>query len=261
MARDDASWIQIILWPLIILGFYLRNLQLRNYQKAIDRGDGLPDIATAVDGEVARDPSFDAPFVRFTVDGVRCYLHRRMLNRTTRSSITTLEVRAGFRGFLQATSEGSIRYPASSSRFHPLPALEGFRIVTTDLEWSGEVLRAGLRKILEALHRVSGGAGRLQISGDHVTVETESRLSHEGILGLSALARRLITLAKASASSPGIDFQGDVAVSLAGRCPVCCQTLAPSPLRCANCAAPHHADCWEYWGRCAIFGCSGRRAA
>lgn len=30
---------------------------------------------------------------------------------------------------------------------------------------------------------------------------------------------------------------------------------------CELCATPHHQDCWEYWGRCAIYACTGLRRA
>jgi hypothetical protein len=30
-------------------------------------------------------------------------------------------------------------------------------------------------------------------------------------------------------------------------------------VRCELCATPHHQDCWEYWGRCSIYACTGMR--
>jgi hypothetical protein len=39
------------------------------------------------------------------------------------------------------------------------------------------------------------------------------------------------------------------------RCPVCGVDLPASPWRCQRCDTPHHADCAEYFGGCAIFGC------
>jgi hypothetical protein len=42
----------------------------------------------------------------------------------------------------------------------------------------------------------------------------------------------------------------------ASRCPVCNGEVAASDARpCPRCDTPHHAECWDYVGDCAIFGC------
>ncbi|HYF00343.1 MAG TPA: RING finger protein, partial [Planctomycetota bacterium] len=39
-------------------------------------------------------------------------------------------------------------------------------------------------------------------------------------------------------------------------CRICGTALAQGKVvRCAKCATPHHADCWAFNGRCAIFAC------
>lgn len=43
------------------------------------------------------------------------------------------------------------------------------------------------------------------------------------------------------------------------QCPICGETIHARPLRCAKCGVPHHRECWEYVGSCAIFGCGGTR--
>jgi hypothetical protein len=45
--------------------------------------------------------------------------------------------------------------------------------------------------------------------------------------------------------------QGDSA------CPVCACSIAhdEAQVACEHCSTPHHDDCWEYAGGCAIFGC------
>lgn len=42
-------------------------------------------------------------------------------------------------------------------------------------------------------------------------------------------------------------------------CPVCGDALGPGPgaVLCARCGAPHHGACFEYTGRCSIYGCGG----
>lgn len=39
-------------------------------------------------------------------------------------------------------------------------------------------------------------------------------------------------------------------------CRVCGTELAGELVSCERCDTPHHRDCWEYWGRCATYGCS-----
>lgn len=38
-------------------------------------------------------------------------------------------------------------------------------------------------------------------------------------------------------------------------CPVCRCALGDDARLCVSCGAPHHHDCWEYIGHCAIYGC------
>ena len=41
------------------------------------------------------------------------------------------------------------------------------------------------------------------------------------------------------------------------RCPVCASPFRPDEAirRCERCDTPHHVDCWDYVGHCAVFGC------
>ena len=41
-----------------------------------------------------------------------------------------------------------------------------------------------------------------------------------------------------------------------GHCLVCLGAFTGRAVYCADCATPHHADCWRYNGKCAVFGCA-----
>lgn len=41
-------------------------------------------------------------------------------------------------------------------------------------------------------------------------------------------------------------------------CRVCGEGLVGARIDCARCGTPHHADCWNYAGGCAIYACQGR---
>jgi hypothetical protein len=44
------------------------------------------------------------------------------------------------------------------------------------------------------------------------------------------------------------------------RCPVCGTALSASaPVVCELCETGHHRDCWEFLGRCSVYGCPGLR--
>lgn len=46
-----------------------------------------------------------------------------------------------------------------------------------------------------------------------------------------------------------------------GHCPVCCGDLETELVYCARCHTPHHAECWDFTGRCAIYACSSEQFA
>jgi len=45
-------------------------------------------------------------------------------------------------------------------------------------------------------------------------------------------------------------------------CPFCKESLSNSVQvkQCEACLAPHHVECWKEYGRCTVFGCTGRRS-
>ncbi|MBI3892185.1 MAG: hypothetical protein HY303_11725 [Candidatus Wallbacteria bacterium] len=38
-------------------------------------------------------------------------------------------------------------------------------------------------------------------------------------------------------------------------CPVCGEPAEGEVRTCENCGTPHHADCWDYAGKCALYAC------
>ena len=56
-------------------------------------------------------------------------------------------------------------------------------------------------------------------------------------------------------SDAGLYVTGVAVSSNEAICPVCGQAVDNNPRLCQRCETPHHQDCWEYTGGCAIFGC------
>jgi hypothetical protein len=44
-------------------------------------------------------------------------------------------------------------------------------------------------------------------------------------------------------------------------CPVCRTNLGENVAVCSRCETPHHPDCWEFGGACAVFACGGAESA
>lgn len=220
----------------------------------VSRGEGLVRIAEVVGGSVYFTAHYPRPFVVFEANGVLSFFHQWMLSPL--QAVTTIESRVGFPGFLEATTHDSLRPPSLSPRFRALAEADGFAIITTDAGWAGDILGAGLREILGIL-RQENRRTRLTLAADRFAIEVEDRLIPLEVRTLVACMKRLAALSRVPALTAGVTILGEVVVADHGRCPVCRQAIAPPGIPCPVCRAPHHADCWQYWGRCAIFGCRG----
>lgn len=232
----------------------------RRARAAVARGDGLVRIAPALGGEIARDPSFDGPFIRFKTHGSATYCYQWLLFGGKTDIVTTFECRVGFRAFLEATSERALRYPTRFPRFREIQPTASFRIVTTDELWASETLNSGLRQILAEIGRRWPRA-RVQLAVDRFLLEVESSVTPEEAALLAGVVARVAALGRATDLAVGVTFLDGVGVGLNGRCPVCGQSFQIAGVSCALCKVPHHSDCWAYWGRCGIFGCRGQRIA
>jgi hypothetical protein len=83
------------------------------------------------------------------------------------------------------------------------------------------------------------------------------------VLRAKRSAEDLVALVFGPPPATGIEW-GESVERAAGLCPICTTPLAEPLIRCPRCRAPHHRECWEYLGRCAVYGCEpnrGQRAA
>jgi hypothetical protein len=96
-----------------------------------------------------------------------------------------------------------------------------------------------------------GNAGGFELSSEL------AQASPTLVIHWSEIVIRLYELLLAE-SEPGVQFEGISTGEIGAD--VCCQVCGTSPtpqetVLCDRCGAPHHAECWEYNGGCAIFGC------
>jgi len=120
------------------------------------------------------------------------------------------------------------------------------------------------RDVIAAVRRLFARVG-LRIKAEPGRLEIEVRESVDDEAGLRGMLHSASDLVAALLAP---DSQGVVLDEFfeesGGVCPVCCTRLTEPLVRCGRCRAPHHRECWEYLGRCAVYGCEpkpGRRAA
>lgn len=101
----------------------------------------------------------------------------------------------------------------------------------------------------------------LIISGGSLRITKHQRLATEADLSNFASACRDLVRAIRAAAQAGIEFvaapkQRPVEET---ECSVCGDPLREKVVYCAKCKTPHHLDCWQYFGSCAVYGCGQKR--
>jgi hypothetical protein len=128
--------------------------------------------------------------------------------------------------------------------------------------WVLEVLTPETRAGLDALWELGGsfwrGRGiRLDAGPAGVTLSCYRNLVYSRD-ELDAFIDRAHGILR-GLQSRGRSGDGVLSAELAaatGRCPVCGHVLEEDLLRCRACTTLHHAECWTYFGGCAIYACS-----
>ncbi len=98
---------------------------------------------------------------------------------------------------------------------------------------------------------------RLTVHAGTMTVQKPVGLRHTNDLDeLTRLALELYDQAMLTRAE-GIDFlnDGQAQVLEDPECQVCGEVIVGTMVVCRRCQTPHHRDCWEYNGKCAIYGC------
>lgn len=262
MKQDDFPTLAGLL-GYALMGGLLLILLLRPWwrKRRLLRAEDLDRTAAELGGEVAKDPSSEYPFVRFTIAGARAYFVRWAIGAEA-LAVSAVEVCLPGGTFFEATGRRSRRFPSRSPRFLELVDSDGrFRLVASDPSWARDFIERGGGDLLDRLGRDLPGPVRVQVTAVRFVVEVEASVDPATAARLAAFAEELAGLLADPATSAGIEI---VAVSVdvaAARCPVCALPAEAPLLSCGVCRVPHHRDCWAYLARCAIFGCGGKTAA
>ena len=117
------------------------------------------------------------------------------------------------------------------------------------------LLAPEVRAALTGLARL--GPISLEAGPSAVVLRTTERFDGE-LERLTTFAREAVEVARSLLRilDPAV-LSAEVVTSV-GACPVCSTPVEDDRGICARCRTPHHKDCWNYLGGCAIFGCAGR---
>jgi len=119
----------------------------------------------------------------------------------------------------------------------------------------------------EQRHRVIASAQRLRnlrnptidLDTNTLIVQVREYVGNErDLMELVKTAEEFLTYVLVASPPTGIEF-GEVQAAGGGLCLVCGTALREALVRCENCKTPHHAECWNYMGRCSTYACKGRR--
>ena len=140
-------------------------------------------------------------------------------------------------------------------------------LVQGDPTYAKEALTPAARRKLMLLYRlgktegVFGGnrAGiTLDVTPAGVILKCPRNLTRERVQLLSFLEHALAVISELRAAASGAPPISVAEVVKAGKCPVCSDGGGSLDRRCRGCNAAYHAECWDYLGGCAIFGCEDR---
>ncbi|HTF56724.1 MAG TPA: RING finger protein [Planctomycetota bacterium] len=141
-----------------------------------------------------------------------------------------------------------------------------FWIEAPDAAWAREILDGDVRRRMGRLasYRTWMGLNRITIDvgPEGITVRIARMIAgdSERLDELIQLAVEIMKKARAAERVQGMVLAA-VETPAGSSCPVCGHRVEGDGRNCPKCGTPHHEDCWKYFGGCAIYGCSPRRAA
>jgi hypothetical protein len=130
--------------------------------------------------------------------------------------------------------------------------------------WVRQTLDPEARRRILALNSLGqmifgGNAFTLDAGPAGVTITCGRDLMDDEVGIQSFLDHALALLSRIGVvPSEGIQILSATSTASRGECPVCANPLGIDARRCPACATPHHSDCWDYFGGCAIYGCRFR---
>jgi hypothetical protein len=261
VASGDGGAVFVVFFLFMIVAVLL------TVMKGGRRKDNLKAAAERLHGVIV--PSFwSGDRLEFAVDGVPA-----VLIHGAGGENRPAQTRARFQftppGILRIVPEGlfaSLR-KAFGARDIELgdPGFDGGFLVQGSPEpWVREVLDEPTRRQILRLAQLgasfwNGAHVSIEAGPGGVTIFCQRDLADDGsqlnafLDGAVAVFRNLRTPV-----TEGISILPAEEHAVRGDCPVCASPLDAAPRHCPMCRTPHHRDCWEYFGGCAIYACVRR---
>ncbi len=269
--NDIIPALMMLLVPLMFFGFFggiialiiYMNVNMRRQQNEV-----LRRLAGRLGGELREGDLFTSPSLRFLHHGVPARLDYFRTGGKNSKWYTQLHIAwpdpafrcvvypqsgLAFVGKLLGMTDIEIGYPQFDA---------DYVISGQDLRGLRAALNPEAQRLIEELRRFGSGDLHLAIQGGRMQIRKRgmfrdwNTLRHFTVLGLQ-LFDAARGQAAAQPDSAGIEFVVAEAVPLeAPICQICGDAIETEEVFCRGCRTPHHADCWEYYGRCSVYGCT-----
>jgi len=211
---------------------------------------------------------WDREQVEFGVDGTRAQLSY-FAGRRSYPPFTELRFDRVPAGSLRVFPEGVFASLRKSFGAQDIQVGEtrfdgAFMIQGSPERWVREILDHGTRQRifeLASLGALFMGGTSVRIEGgpSGVTITCGQNLVDDGKRLQAFLNHSLAIFERLRVPSDGMNIRSAAEGATRGPCPVCANPLDSNVRPCPACATPHHTDCWEYFGGCAIYGCGHAR--
>ena len=146
----------------------------------------------------------------------------------------------------------------------------GFVAQANDVEMARAFLTPAVRWSLFNIQRLAPPGGMLlSINPERLLLQVDRNLAQNSASLIQAVHETLLIhdglqTGVASRLSVGIsilsDGRDDSDADVATICQVCGEPVSEPLVLCLRCKTPHHQDCWEFVGSCAIYGCGGKNS-
>jgi len=124
------------------------------------------------------------------------------------------------------------------------------KFLSEGVQWQIDKIRALLND--DDIH-VTLNRGRLQVR-KHAAIRRFDQLEEFVSLCLELYDQGMLT------RSAGIDFVEDSSQIInEAVCQICSENITTDMVFCRRCKTPHHAECWQYFGGCAVYACGEKR--
>lgn len=264
MSRFSHEMVPVLVFGTVaVLGIFFHLLQGHFRKKSLEA------VAAKFGGRVGSS-IWSMPWLEFDVDGVRAELNFSSGRRPF--TVVRWDFVPG--GRLRVVPEGIFSWlqKAFGTQDINVGDIEfdrTFLIQGAEEKWVRTVLDRDTRASIVRLHdlarntwgwgdarfTIEAGSGGVSVVFGRVLAGRRETLLHF-VEDAIAVFKRIRT-----PGTEGVIILSAQQLAGQGNCPVCASPLGESPRFCTVCGTPHHRDCWDYLGGCAIYGCSRRRAA